>query len=129
MSNLGVLEQFDGYFELKEIDWDAYQAKYQSIYRMDRILKAEGKTADEMVNSFGGGQKRSEYKPRGERSGYSNQSSRERSNGDRPGRPSYPKSDGSRSGGQKRSEYKPRGEGSPYGNKSFSKQKKGGFKK
>ncbi|MFH1352349.1 MAG: HAD-IA family hydrolase [bacterium] len=43
----GVLAQFDGYFELKELDWDSYRAKYGNIHRMDRILKSEGKTPDD----------------------------------------------------------------------------------
>jgi HAD superfamily hydrolase (TIGR01509 family) len=43
----GILEQFDGYFGLKELDWDAYREKYGNIYRMDRILKAEGKSPDD----------------------------------------------------------------------------------
>jgi trehalose/maltose hydrolase-like predicted phosphorylase len=32
---------------LKELDWEAYRKKYGNIYRMDRILKAEGKSADD----------------------------------------------------------------------------------
>jgi trehalose/maltose hydrolase-like predicted phosphorylase len=32
--------------ELKELDWDAYRAKYGSIGRLDRILKAEGDSPD-----------------------------------------------------------------------------------
>ena len=43
----GILEQFDGYFELKELDWERYRNKYGDIRRMDRILKAEGKPPDE----------------------------------------------------------------------------------
>ncbi len=43
----GILAQYDGYFNLKELDWDHYRRKYGNVYRMDRILKAEGKTADE----------------------------------------------------------------------------------
>lgn len=43
----GIIAQFDGYFDLKEIDWDYYQEKYGNIYRMDRILKAEGESADD----------------------------------------------------------------------------------
>jgi trehalose/maltose hydrolase-like predicted phosphorylase len=43
----GILEQFEGYFGLKELDWDAYREKYKNIYRMDRILKAEGKSPDD----------------------------------------------------------------------------------
>ncbi len=42
----GVLEQFEGYFELDELDWDTYREKYEDIHRMDRILKAEGKSPD-----------------------------------------------------------------------------------
>jgi len=42
-----VISQFDGYFSLKELDWDSYRAKYGNIHRMDRILKAEGKSPDE----------------------------------------------------------------------------------
>jgi trehalose/maltose hydrolase-like predicted phosphorylase len=38
----GIIEQFDGYFELKELDWVYYKKKYGNIYRLDRILKAEG---------------------------------------------------------------------------------------
>ena len=41
-----ILAQYDGYFDLKELDWDEYRKKYGNIYRMDRILKAEGKSAD-----------------------------------------------------------------------------------
>lgn len=42
-----IISQYDGYFKLKELDWDAYREKYDNIYRMDRILKAEGKSADD----------------------------------------------------------------------------------
>ena len=42
----GVISQFDGYFELLELDWDEYREKYGNIHRMDRILKAEGKSPD-----------------------------------------------------------------------------------
>jgi beta-phosphoglucomutase family hydrolase len=47
ISDEGIIEQFEGYFNLKELDWDAYRTKYGNIYRMDRILKAEGKSPDE----------------------------------------------------------------------------------
>ncbi|MFC1806897.1 glycosyl hydrolase family 65 protein [Candidatus Omnitrophota bacterium] len=40
----GIISQFDGYFGLKELNWRAYKDKYQNIHRMDRILKAEGKS-------------------------------------------------------------------------------------
>lgn len=43
----GIISQYDGYFDLKELDWDYYRQKYGNIYRLDRILKAEGKSADE----------------------------------------------------------------------------------
>ncbi len=42
-----ILSQYDGYFNLKELDWDCYRKKYGNVYRMDRILKAEGKSADD----------------------------------------------------------------------------------
>ncbi len=41
-----ILEQFDGYMELKELDWEQYRKKYGNIHRMDRILKAEGDNPD-----------------------------------------------------------------------------------
>ncbi len=41
------MEQFEGYFDLKELNWDEYRAKYKDIHRMDRILKAEGKSPDD----------------------------------------------------------------------------------
>ena len=47
VSDNGIIEQFDGYFDLKELDWDAYRKKYGNIYRLDRILKAEGKSPDD----------------------------------------------------------------------------------
>ena len=43
----GIIAQFEGYFKLKELDWAAYQAKYSNIYRMDRLLNAEGLSADD----------------------------------------------------------------------------------
>lgn len=46
ISEEGVIAQYDGYFELEELDWDHYREKYGNIYRMDRILKAEGKSPD-----------------------------------------------------------------------------------
>ena len=42
-----IIAQYDGYFDLKELDWDYYKKKYDNIYRMDRILKSEGKSADD----------------------------------------------------------------------------------
>jgi len=46
ISEEGIIAQFDGYFDLDEIDWEAYRQKYGNIYRMDRIMKAEGKSVD-----------------------------------------------------------------------------------
>jgi beta-phosphoglucomutase family hydrolase len=46
ISDEGIIAQFDGYFELQELDWDYYRKKYDKIYRMDRLLKAEGKSPD-----------------------------------------------------------------------------------
>lgn len=43
----GIIAQYAGYFDLKEVDWDYYREKYGNIYRMDRILKADGKSADD----------------------------------------------------------------------------------
>jgi len=46
ISKEGILSQFDGYMDLKELDWEAYRNKYGSIGRLDRILKAEGDSPD-----------------------------------------------------------------------------------
>jgi len=43
----GIIAQYDGYFGLKELDWDLYKKKYGNIYRMDRILKSENLSPDE----------------------------------------------------------------------------------
>lgn len=43
----GIIAQYKGYFDLKELDWEGYKVKYGNIYRMDRILKAEGLSPDE----------------------------------------------------------------------------------
>lgn len=42
-----IIAQFDGYFDLKDLDWDCYKEKYGDIHRMDRILKAEGLSTDD----------------------------------------------------------------------------------
>ena len=42
-----IISQFDGYFELKQIDFQKYKDKYGDVERMDRILKAEGLTPDD----------------------------------------------------------------------------------
>jgi len=41
-----VISQFAGYFKLKELDWKGYREEYGDIQRLDRILKAEGKSPD-----------------------------------------------------------------------------------
>lgn len=46
ISEEGIIAQFFGYFDLKEADWAYYREKYGNIYRMDRILRAEGTSAD-----------------------------------------------------------------------------------
>jgi alpha,alpha-trehalase len=40
----GIISQFEGYGDLKEFDWEGYRKKYGNIYRLDRILEAEGDT-------------------------------------------------------------------------------------
>lgn len=45
-SKNGLIHQFEGYMDLKELDWDGYRKKYENIHRMDRILKAEGLSPD-----------------------------------------------------------------------------------
>ncbi len=42
----GILSQFEGYEDLEELDWDAYRDRYDNIGRLDRILEAEGDSAD-----------------------------------------------------------------------------------
>jgi len=36
-----ILNQFEGYENLEEFDWEGYQEKYDDIQRLDRILNAE----------------------------------------------------------------------------------------
>ena len=47
LNDEGILEQFEGYLDLKELDWTHYREKYENIHRMDRVLKAEGKSPDD----------------------------------------------------------------------------------
>ncbi|MFD7994832.1 glycoside hydrolase family 65 protein [Streptomyces mexicanus] len=42
----GVISQFEGYADLKELDWADYRARYGDIRRLDRILEAEGDTVN-----------------------------------------------------------------------------------
>ena len=47
ISSDDIISQFDGYFDLKELDWQHYRKEYGNIHRMDRILKAEGDSPDD----------------------------------------------------------------------------------
>lgn len=38
----GLLDQFEGFHRLAELDWDGYRARYPDIGRLDLILEAEG---------------------------------------------------------------------------------------
>ena len=42
----GVISQFQGYEALEELDWDTYVDQYGDITRLDRILEAEGDSAN-----------------------------------------------------------------------------------
>ncbi|GLW74129.1 family 65 glycosyl hydrolase [Kitasatospora phosalacinea] len=42
----GVISQFDGYERLAELDWDAYRRRHPDLRRLDRILEAEGDSAN-----------------------------------------------------------------------------------
>ena len=42
----GVISQFAGYGELRELDWEGYRRRYGNIRRLDRLLEAEGDTVN-----------------------------------------------------------------------------------
>jgi len=42
----GVISQFERYDQLAELDWPAYRSRYGNIRRLDRILEAEGDSAN-----------------------------------------------------------------------------------
>jgi trehalose/maltose hydrolase-like predicted phosphorylase len=42
----GIISQFEGYEDLAELDWAAYRDRYGDIQRLDRILEAEGDSAN-----------------------------------------------------------------------------------
>jgi alpha,alpha-trehalase len=44
----GLIAQFEGYEDLRELDWEGYRARHGDIHRLDRILEAEG----EDVNAY-----------------------------------------------------------------------------
>lgn len=46
VSDDGIIAQFAGYFDLREIDLEKYKKTYGDIQRMDRILKAEDRSPD-----------------------------------------------------------------------------------
>ncbi len=41
-----IISQFEGYEDLKELDWDDYRARYGNIQRMELILEAENDSAN-----------------------------------------------------------------------------------
>lgn len=41
-----IISQFDGFEDLKELDWDKYKTKYGSNIRLDRILEKENDTVN-----------------------------------------------------------------------------------
>jgi alpha,alpha-trehalase len=41
-----IISQFEGYDKLLEFDWEGYGKKYGDIHRLDRILEAEGDSAN-----------------------------------------------------------------------------------
>ena len=43
-----ILSQFEGFEDLKELDWDRYHKKYGEILRLDRILESE----NDSVNNY-----------------------------------------------------------------------------
>jgi len=47
VSDHDIVEQFEGYFRLAELDWEHYREQYGDIHRLDRILKSEGKSPDD----------------------------------------------------------------------------------
>ncbi|KRM55670.1 glycoside hydrolase family 65 protein [Secundilactobacillus malefermentans] len=46
INSSGIIAQFENYFKLPRLDFDAYRRKYGDISRMDRLLKSEGKSPD-----------------------------------------------------------------------------------
>lgn len=42
----GIISQFEGYDDLREVDWEGYRARYGNIQRLDLILEAEGDSAN-----------------------------------------------------------------------------------
>ncbi|MFO7561514.1 MAG: glycosyl hydrolase family 65 protein [Enhygromyxa sp.] len=42
LSDGGIIQQFDGWDELEELDWDGLRERHGDISRLDRVLEAEG---------------------------------------------------------------------------------------
>ncbi|MDP3155817.1 MAG: glycosyl hydrolase family 65 protein [Archangium sp.] len=42
----GIISQFEGYEQLRELDWQTYRARYGNIQRLDLILEAEHDSAN-----------------------------------------------------------------------------------
>ncbi|MBS0001017.1 MAG: glycoside hydrolase family 65 protein [Cyclobacteriaceae bacterium] len=42
-----IIGQFEGFENLKELDWEKYRKKYGDIHRLDRILESEGDSVNE----------------------------------------------------------------------------------
>ena len=42
----GVIEQFEGYRELADLDWDGYRGRYGNLQQLGHILDAEGDTTN-----------------------------------------------------------------------------------
>ncbi|WP_225419707.1 glycoside hydrolase family 65 protein [Lapidilactobacillus wuchangensis] len=47
VDDAGVIEQYQHYFNLKDLDLDNYRQKYGDIHRIDRILKSEDKSSND----------------------------------------------------------------------------------
>jgi beta-phosphoglucomutase family hydrolase len=46
MDDEGVIRQFEGYENLRELDWAHYRTRYDNIQRLDLILEGEGDSAN-----------------------------------------------------------------------------------
>lgn len=46
VSEDGIIAQFDGFFNLADLDWEQYRADHWDISRLDRILKAQKDSPD-----------------------------------------------------------------------------------
>lgn len=44
VSDDSIIEQYQGFFKLEELDWNYFKEKYEKIERLDRVLKAENDT-------------------------------------------------------------------------------------